>query len=257
LISLETTRAVFGYTFKEHVRHKVWYSGALFGLALLAGAMVASALGQEERGRLVLDLGLAAIEGLGLVSAVFLTVHLILQEIESRAVFLILTHPVRRWEYLLGRWLGTACAVGASMLAMGAALWLLLLGFGGAPLLPYLGVLSLTLAKMAVMSSLSLLLSLALTSEAAAMAFSVFLYILGHFAPELRYLAQKSGSVLVRTAMTAFSHAAPDFSRLTPRELWNGGLPGPEWFALAFLYAAAYVTACLALSTQVFEQKEF
>lgn len=254
---METTRAVFTYTLKEHLRHKVWLSAALFGLALLAGGLVASALGQEERGRLMLDLGLAANEGLALVSAVFLTVHLILQEIESRAVFLILTHPVRRWEYLLGRYLGTVAAVGAAMLGMGAAHWLSLLPFGGAAPGAYAAVLGLAVAKMAVMSALALLLSLALTSEAAAMAFAGFFYILGHFAPELRFLAQKSGSSAVKALMTAFSHAAPDFSRLTPRELWNGGLPDAAWFGLAFLYAAAYVVACLALSTQVFEQKEF
>lgn len=254
---MDAIAAVFRCTFKEHVRHKAWLSGALFGLAMLAGAMVASALGQQERTRLVLDLGLAAIETLGLVSAVFLTVHLILQEVESRAVFLILTHPVRRWEYLLGRYAGTLAAVGLSMLGMGAAHWLLLLAFGGAPPLAYAAVLALAAAKMAVMSALALLLSLALTSEAAAMAFSVFFYILGHFAPELRYLAAKSGSALLSTAMTAFSHAAPDFTRLTPREMWNGGLPEPAWFGLAFLYAASYCAACLALSAQLFEQKEF
>lgn len=253
----ETTLAVFRYTFKEHVRHKAFSSAALFGLILLAGAMVASALGQEERGRLVLDLGLAAIEGLGLVSAVFLTVHLILQEIESRAVFLILTHPVRRWEYLLGRYLGTVAAVASSMLVMGAAHWTLLQAFGGAALGAYAAVLALAVAKTAVMSSLALLLSLAMTSEAAAMAFSAFFYVLGHFAPELRFLAEKSGSTLMRTALVAFSHAAPDFSRLTPRELWNGGLPDAAWFGLAVVYALAYSGACLALSTQVFEQKEF
>lgn len=254
---METISAVFGYTLKEHLRHKVWLSAALFGLALLAGGLVASALGQEERARLMLDLGLAANEALALVSAVFLTVHLVLQEIESRAIFLILTHPVRRWHYLVGRFLGTVAAVGLGMLAMGAAHWLSLLPFGGAPLPAYAGVLALALAKTAVMSALALLLSLALTSEAAAMAFSGFFYILGHFAPELRFLAEKSGSVAVKTALTAFSHAAPDFSRLTPREAWHGGLPDAAWFALAFLYAAAYVAACIALATQVFEQKEF
>ena len=93
---METTRAVFTYTLKEHLRHKVWLSAALFGLALLAGGLVASALGQEERGRLMLDLGLAANEGLALVSAVFLTVHLILQEIESRAVFFRISSS--RWS---------------------------------------------------------------------------------------------------------------------------------------------------------------
>lgn len=254
---MDTVNAVFGYTLKEHLRHKVWLSAALFGLCLLAGGLVASVLAQQERARLMLDLGLAANEALALVSAVFLTVHLVLQEIESRAIYLILTHPVRRWHYLLGRFLGTVTAVGLGMLAMGAAHWLSLRLFGGAPLSAYAGVLALAFAKVAVMSALALLLSLALTSEAAAMAFSGFFYVLGHFAPELRFLAQKSGSVTARALMTAFSHAAPDFTRLTPRETWNGGLPDAAWFGLAFLYAAAYVTACLALSTQVFEQKEF
>lgn len=254
---METIKAVFDYTLKEHLRHKVWLSAALFGLVLLAGGLVASALGQEERGRLMLDLGLAANESLALLSAVFLTVHLVLEEIESRAIFLILTHPVRRWHYLVGRYLGTLAAVGIGLLGMGALHWLSLQLFGGAPLGAYVAVLGLSLAKTAVMSALALLLSLALTSEAAAMAFSGFFFVLGHFAPELRFLAEKSGSVAVKSAMIAFSHAAPDFSRLTPRESWHGGLPDPVWFALAAAYALAYVTACLALATQVFEQKEF
>lgn len=254
---MDTIKAVFDYTLKEHLRHKVWLSAALFGIVLVAGVIVASALGQEERFRLVLDLGLAANEALALVSVVFLTVHLVLQEIESRAIFLILTHPVRRWHYLVGRFLGTLGAVGLGMLAMGAAHWLALRLFGGALLGAYAAVLALSFAKTAVMGSLALLLSLALTSEAAAMAFSGFFFVIGHFAPELRFLAQKSGNVLLRSVLTAFSHAAPDFSRLTPREFWNAGLPDAAWFALAALYASAYVVACLALSTQVFEQKEF
>lgn len=252
-----TIAAVCGYTFKEHLRHRVWLSAALFGVALLAGGLVASALAEQERARLLLDLGLAANEALALLSAVFLTVHLVLQEVESRAIFLILTHPVRRWHYLAGRFLGTVGAVALGMAAMGAAHWLALQAVGGVPLLPYAGVLALALAKVAVMSALALLLSLALTSEAAAMAFAGFFYVLGHFAPELRFLAEKSGSAPLRSLMLAVSHAAPDFSRLTPREFWHAGLPDGGWFALAFLYALAYAAACLALAAQVFEQKEF
>ncbi|MEK7382701.1 MAG: hypothetical protein AAB262_05375, partial [Elusimicrobiota bacterium] len=99
--------AVFDYTFREHLRHKVWLSCVLFGLVMVLGALVVSALASDERARVLLDLGLAANEVIAMVSIVFLTVHLILQEIESRAVFLILTHPVKRSHYLLGRFLGT------------------------------------------------------------------------------------------------------------------------------------------------------
>jgi hypothetical protein len=108
-----------------------------------------------------------------------------------------------------------------------------------------------------MMGALALLLSLALTSEAAAMAFSCFLWMIGHFTGELRFLAEKSGNVLMKTLLLVFSRAAPDFAHLNYRDAWHAGGPGAGWAPWALLYAAAYCAACLALAVQVFEQKEF
>ncbi|MBI5245648.1 MAG: ABC transporter permease [Elusimicrobia bacterium] len=254
---MQTISAVFTYTFKEHVRHKAWLSSALFGFILLGGALVISALGADERPRLMLDLGLAGIEAITLVSIVFLTVNLILQEIESRAIYLILTHPVRRSDYLLGRFLGTLAAAALGMAIM-AALHLVLLGlYGWWEPGRYLAALLCTLGKAGVMGSLALLLSLALTSEAAAMAFSVFFWMLGHFSSEMRFLADRSGSAFIKTAIVAFSHAAPDFAHFNYRDFWHATAPGAQWLMWAGVYAVAYAGACLALSVQLFEQKEF
>jgi ABC-type transport system involved in multi-copper enzyme maturation permease subunit len=254
---MNTIKAIFGYTFREHLRHKVWLSAALFGLVLLTGGLVASALAQDERARMMLDLGLAANELIGLVLVVFLTVHLILQEIESRAVFLILSHPVKRWHYLLGRFFGTLAAVGLGMAAMGLVHWTLLELFGWSGGGSYLLAWACSFGKVAVMGSLALLLSLTLTSEAAAMAFSVFFWILGHFSAEMRFVAEKSGNALLRTALLAVSHIAPDFAHFNYRDAWHAGMPSPGWIAAAALYALGYGAACLALAAQVFEQKEF
>jgi ABC-type transport system involved in multi-copper enzyme maturation permease subunit len=254
---MTTLAAVFSYTLKEHLRHRVWVSSALVGLILAAGSVAVAALGHSERGRLMLDLGLAANETVALAMCAFLSVHLILQEIETRAVFLILSRPVPRWQYLLGRFLGTLAAVGLGMAAMGALHWLLLQAFGGAPLGRYLAAWFCSLGKVAVTGALALLLSLALTSEAAAMAFTLFFWALGHFSAEMRFLADRSGSAVMKSALTAFSHAAPDFAHFNYRDFWHGAAPGAEWLAWAALYAVAYCAACLALAAQVFEQKEF
>jgi ABC-type transport system involved in multi-copper enzyme maturation permease subunit len=254
---MQTISAVFSYTFKEHVRHKAWLSSALFGLVLLGGALIVSALGQDERSRLMLDLGLAAIEAIALVSIVFLTVNLILQEIESRAIFLILTHPVRRSDYLLGRFLGTVAAVALGMAGMALMHVLLLRLYGWWEPGRYLAALGCMVGKTAVMGALSLLLSLALTSEAAAMAFAVFFWMLGHFSSEMRFLADRSGSAFMKTALVAFSHAAPDFAHFNYRDFWHSPAPAPVWLGWAALYALAYTGACLALAVQLFEQKEF
>lgn len=254
---MRTIAAVFSYTFKEHLRHKAWLSSALFGLVLLGGAVVVSALGQDERARLMLDLGLAAIEAITLVSSVFLTVNLVLQEVESRAIYLILTHPVRRADYLLGRYLGTLASSALGVAVMAALHVALLALYGGAEPGRYLAALACVLGKTAIMSSLALLLSLALTSEAAAMAFAVFLWVLGHFSSEMRFLADRSGSAFLKTAIVAFSHAAPDFGRINYRDFWHAPAPESGWLFWALLYCLAYAGACLSLSVQIFEQKEF
>lgn len=254
---MSTLRAVFSYTFKEHVRHKAWLSSALFALVMLGGGVVAAALAQDERARMMLDLGLAANEALATVSVVFLTVHLVLREIESRAVFLILTHPVKRSHYLLGRYLGTLAAVALGLAATGLLHWTLLLAFGGAPAGKYLAAWACTLGKTAVMGSLSLLLSLALTSEAAAMAFALFFWTLGHFSAEMRFLAGRSGSAPLKTAVLAFANAAPDFAHFNFRDSWHGVSPDAAWLLWAAAYALAYSGACLALAIQLFEQREF
>ena len=107
------------------------------------------------------------------------------------------------------------------------------------------------------MGALSLLLSLALTSEAAAMSFAVFLWMLGHFSSEMRFLADRSGSAVLKTAIIAFSHAAPDFAHFNYRDFWHQPVPAASWLLWAGAYALAYAAACLALSVQLFEQKEF
>ena len=249
-----TISAVFDYTFREHVRHKVWLSSVLFGLVMVAGSLVVSALAYDERARVLLDLGLAANEAIAMVSIVFLTVHLILQEIETRALFLILTHPVKRSDYLLGRFLGTLAAVGLGMAAMGMAHWLLLKVLGWSGDGSYLLAWSCSFAMTAVMGAA--LLSLALTSGGA-MAFAVFFWVLGHFSGEMRFLAKKSGNALLGAGLTAFSNIAPDFAHFNYRDAWHAGAPLAGWAFWAAVYALAYCGACLALATQVFDQKEF
>ncbi len=253
---METIRAVAAYTIREHVRHKAWLSSALFGFALIAGGLVASILAQTERARLMLDLGLSANEAISLVTAVFLTVHLLLEEIESRAVFLVLTHPVRRRDYLLGRWLGTLVSIGAAMAAMGLAHLLVLQFFGGVPLGRFAAALGCSFAKVATMSALSLTLSLALTSEAAATSFSIFFWTLGHFTAELRFVAERAGGASKALLLT-FAHVAPDFARFNFRDAWHAAAPAWPWLGWAGLYAAAYCAACLALASELFEQREF
>ena len=89
------------------------------------------------------------------------------------------------------------------------------------------------------------------------MAFTVFFWVLGHFSSEMRFLADRSGSAVLKTTIIAFSHAVPDFAHFNYRDFWHQPSPDGLWFFWAMMYAVAYTGACLAFAVQFFEQKEF
>lgn len=252
------TLAIIRYTMKQHLRHRVYLTVGLFGLVLLCGSLVVSSLAVEERVRMLLDLGLAGIELLALLTIVFVTVNLVLDEVDSRGITLILTRPVKRSEYLLGRFLGTLASIAVGMAAMALLHLLVLVAVGGSPGWMYGVAWVCSLGKVAVVGSLALFLSLFSTSAASSMTFTIFFWILGHYSSELRYLGEKSGNLPVKALIWLMSEVTPNFSYYNYRDFWAApAQPPAAWFAWMGVYTAAYIGVCLFLSNFLFAQKEF
>lgn len=94
-------------TYREAVRARVLHG--LFGLALATGAycLVVAAYATRDHPRVVSDLGSASISIYGIIVAVVLGATSLYQELQLKTIFPILTRPLRRWEYLVGKYLGT------------------------------------------------------------------------------------------------------------------------------------------------------
>ena len=255
---MKTIFAIIGYTLKQHLRHRIYLTVALFGLVILGGSTVISSLAVEEQGRMLLDLGLAAIEGLALLAIVFVTVNLVLEEMESRSITLILTHPVKRSEYIVGRFLGTLFAIAIGMAAMAIVHLTILVLTGGSLRWGYAAAWVCSLGKVAVIGSLALLLSLFSTSAASSMTFTIFFWILGHFTEELKFMGEKSGNAVAKALIWLISEITPNFAYYNYRDFWlAASQPPPSWFGWMGLYTLAYIGVCLFLSNFLFSQKEF
>src|ERR1041385_5052248 len=97
-------RKIFGIardTFIEILRNKIWYVLVLFSGILILSTLLLGDLGGEQRGRMILDLGLAAIETVALLSTVFAAVTLVLSEMDSRTLYPVLTRPVARAVFIV------------------------------------------------------------------------------------------------------------------------------------------------------------
>ena len=93
-------------TFREAARIRVLYGI----LVLVAGAnLLAIVLGTmsiHEEERVARDIGLASISLFGSLTAIFLGVFLLYTEVQRRTIHSIVSKPIDRWEFVVGKYLG-------------------------------------------------------------------------------------------------------------------------------------------------------
>ena len=255
---MESLLGIARYTFKEHLRDRIFMTVLLFGFILLGGALVISTLAAESRLRMMIDLGLAAVEFLSLIAVVFVTVNLILGEIESRTITLLLSHPVKRWHYVTGRFLGTLVAIGLWMAVMAILHIGILFLYGWHWELFYGTALLCAAAKVMTTGAMALVFSLFSTSAPASMTFTLFAWVMGHFTAEMKFLGEKSAHPLTKALIGIFYYAVPNFSYFNYRDFADAAkVPPPSWFVWLFLYAFGYTAVCMLLSHALFEKREF
>lgn len=97
---------IAGNTFVEATRQKVFLIVLAVGLIILASSRFFTQFTFEDQLKIIKDVGLAVITIGGALIAILLTAQLISNEVESRTIYTILSKPVWRLEFLLGKFLG-------------------------------------------------------------------------------------------------------------------------------------------------------
>src|ERR1041385_7038305 len=93
-------------TFREAVRDRVLYNLVIFVLILLASAPLFSQISIDIERLMLVNLGLSAISIFGVIIAIFIGIGLVSKEIQKKTLYTVLARPVRRWEFLVGKFSG-------------------------------------------------------------------------------------------------------------------------------------------------------
>jgi len=93
-------------TYREAVRARVLHALLALALATTAYSLVVATLSLRGETRVVADLGAASISLYAVLVAIVMGATSLHREIEFKTIFPILTRPLRRHEYLLGKYLG-------------------------------------------------------------------------------------------------------------------------------------------------------
>ena len=238
---------------RENLRSRFFLLFLAFAGVFLYMSLLLGVLAVEQETRVLYDFGLGLIELMGLAGAIYGSASIILREMETKTIYLILTRPVGRGEYLLGRFLGLMLSVLASMALMScfhlAILWSK--GWRGGELyaLAFLGV----YFKVLVTAALAVFLAVFSSSALSAGVIACVFWTLGHFLPEIKFLIGRTAAPAAMP-LTALSWIVPDLQLYNLRD--RAAFPGAHlwWW---FVYAALYSSVWLALGRALLRRKEF
>ena len=132
--SLSRILAIALNTYREAVRARLLLGVFALGLATSAYSVVVATLSLHNEERVIANLGSAALSLYGVLIAIVIGSTSLYRELELKTIFPILSRPIRRWEYLVGKFAGTVVTVAVFIAVESAAVLLLLaLAAGQAP----------------------------------------------------------------------------------------------------------------------------
>ena len=245
-------------TFREAVRDRVLYNLVFFALAMIAASILVGevSIGIEEM--VIVTLGLSAISVIGLLIAVFIGVGLVSKEMDKRTLYALLAKPVRRWEFLLGKFGGLVLTLGVNTAAMAVGLFLSLgLVKHGTEHVegPVLVAVYFILLKLALVVALALLFS-CFTTPLLSILYTAGLYIAGLFVTDMRTFQSETMSPGLQTLLRWLSYLLPNFENFDVMAAAAHGRAVPGVLILQnTAYAALYCVVVLTAAATIFTRR--
>jgi len=245
-------------TFREAVRDRVLYNLVFFALLMMAAAIAVGQISIGIEQTVIVSLGLSAISVIGLLISVFIGVALVSKEMDKRTLYALLAKPVRRWEFLLGKFAGLVLTLAVNTAAMALGLLVVMIymkhSLERSDAVVLVAVYFILL-KLALIVALALLFS-CFTTPLLAILFTVGLYIVGFYVQELRDLPVE----VMSPAMAAFtkwlSYLLPNFENFNVMAMAAHGRAVPGALILQnTLYTVVYCTIVLTAAASVFSRR--
>lgn len=258
--SLQRIGAITVNAFRESVRDRVLYNLILFVLILVGASVFVSELSVDQEAKFIADLGLSAMVVFGALIAIFIGVGLVFKEIDKRTIYNLLSKPVNRHEFIIGKYLGLCLTllVNSIVMVVATELALFYVNRGFSPL-----NISILPAAFLIFLELMLIVAMALmfssfSSPMLSALLSFAFYVIGHFSNDLKLAAQLAESAMTRGLLTVFYYLLPNLSNFGFISQASHGVIAPlKLIISAIVYAIVYISILISASVLIFQKRNF
>jgi len=248
--------AITWNTFREAVRDRVLYNLILFVLLLVASAPLFGQISIGMERLILVNVGLSSISLFGVIIAIFIGIGLVSKEIEKKTLYTILSRPVRRWEFILGKYLGLIMTLVVNTALMTVGFYIALMFTNGLHKTDALLLVAIyfTVLQFLIVTALTVLFS-TFSSPIFSAIFAFSLFVIGTFAEDLKNFAAISKGA-AKLLATATAYVMPNFASLNiiAQTAHDQGVGG-RLILFNTLYALLYSASAVAAAVLIFERR--
>lgn len=253
-------------TFRESIRDKILYNIGLLAVALAFFSIVLGEWSVFDRAYVIKSTTLSVMSLSGLLISIFVGISLVQKEIQRRTVLTLLSKPISRASFIIGKYFGLLAVVSVHLVLLTCIFYLILLCTNASPTLSILTAVYMIFCEMAVVIAVALLFS-SFSSTVLSALFTLGVYFAGHlsnqlleqiqFASRMGEMGDTSTAILEKAAVVI--HAVfPGLYRYNITNYVVHGLALPDMYVFwNTLYALGYVGVFLGVASWWFSRRDF
>lgn len=255
-------------TFRESIRDKILYNIVFLTIGLVGISILLGQWSVFDRAHVIKSITLSVLSLSGLLISIFVGVSLVQKEIQRRTVLVLLSKPIHRWQFLMGKYFGLLAVVLVQLLILTAVFYLILWYTDSDPRLGLLRAVYLVFWEMTLVVSFAVLFA-SFSTPVLSSLFTLGLYISGHLSQHVlehvRFVAAVSGEEFVQQNIKVMEFAAEWAYRILPAlhryqigQIAVHDLALPSGYLLfSTLYAIGYAGILLTIATWWFSRRDF
>lgn len=259
-------------TWKEGIRNRAIYGISLFALISLLANLLIAGMMMRSAGKASVDIALSTLSLSGLLFILFIGINLIAKDLDKRTIYMVLARPISRSQYILGKFLGMALLIVATviLLSIFACLSILLVK---AAYPAYFERISWALISLSIffttlmlllLSALSFLFASFSSTSFITLALTIITYIIGQSLTDVKALVEApdtAGIVVSPITVTLVKGAYYVFPNLSLFDIKLQAAHGLDisssYIFWVIIYGVVYTTLAISLAALIFRKKEF
>jgi ABC-type transport system involved in multi-copper enzyme maturation permease subunit len=267
---MRVIRHVAVNVFKESVRDKVLYNLVVFAVILISMSYLIGQLTAGQDMKIIKDLGLASISIFGLLIAIFIGIGLVWKEVDKRSIYALLPKPMRRSEFVLGKYCGLVLTLLINVGVMTIAFYALLaflnrvvdpeikLSWPAPAVDPQmLKAIALIGIELMLVTAIALFFS-TFSSPFLSAVLTGGLWVIGHFGDDLRNFGGVVGSPAASAIARGLYYVLPNFAAFDVKAQVVHGQHVPlSYVELTSLYGLTYLALVLVGAVAIFSRRDF